>query len=218
MTGYAHAAGHHLLRRTSWSELTRRFAGDRDCLAAFLALEGAEVLAGVKPGNLVNVVDRKRPCGRNIHTLWRTHGRALLSVTGLQALELHDRGGSVLLFLYDERQLRRLLQQKAVRTILQRCGYADPSDLARTLGELQARTAGSVFPHEIGIFLGYPLKDVLAFMGSIRIPFSCQGPWKIYGDPRQSLALACCYRECRSRMACHLATGTDPVRCLREAA
>ena len=204
--------------RPSWSKLARRYADDRDCLAAFLALEGAEVLAGVKPGNLVNVADRRRPCGRNLHTLWRTHGKPLLSVTGLHALELHDRGSSVLLFLYDERRLHELLQQKAVRTILGKCGYSDPSSLAVTLRELQARTGGNTFPHEIGIFLGYPLKDVLAFMGSIRIPYVCQGPWKIYGNPQQSLALASCYRECRYRMGCHLAEGIDPLQCLREAA
>jgi hypothetical protein len=218
MTEYNLATENPLQHRPSWSGITRRFADDRDCLAAFLALEGAEVLAGVKPGNLVNVVNRQRPCGRNLHTLWRAHGQPLLSVTGLHALELHDRGSSVLLFLYDERQLNRLLQQKAVQTILKKCGYSDPSNLAGTLGELQARTGGNLFPHEIGIFLGYPLKDVLAFMGSIRIPYSCQGPWKIYGNPRQSLALARCYRECRYRMACHLAEGIDPIQCLQEAA
>ena len=218
MIEHAVEAGSPLPHRPSWREITRRFADDRVCLAAFLALEGAEVLAGVKPGNLVNVGNRQRPCGRNLHTLWRTHGQPLLSVTGLHALELHDRGSSVLLFLYDESRLKCLLQQKAVRTILQKCGYSDPSNLAGTLGELKARAGGNVFPHEIGIFLGYPLKDVLAFMGSIRIPYSCQGPWKIYGNPLQSLALARCYRECRYRMACHLAEGIDPVQCLRKAA
>ena len=218
MTEHATTTDNTAQHRPSWIGITRRFADDRDCLAAFLALEGAEVLAGVKPGNLVNIVDRQRPCGRNLHTLWRAHSQPLLSVSGLHALELTGRGSSVLVFLYDERQLNRLLRRKAVRKILEKCGYVDPSDLAGTLGELQARTGGDAFPHEIGIFLGYPLKDVLAFMGSIRIPYSCQGPWRIYGNPRQSLALARCYRECRCRMACQLTEGTDPVQCLRKAA
>ena len=39
----------------TWHQLAPRFAGERECMAAFLALETAEVLEGVKPANL----DRK---------------------------------------------------------------------------------------------------------------------------------------------------------------
>jgi hypothetical protein len=38
-----------------WTELAAGFPEDRDCLAAFIALEAAEVLDGVKPSNLINV-------------------------------------------------------------------------------------------------------------------------------------------------------------------
>ena len=88
--------------------------------------------------------------------------------------------------------------------------------VARTKGLL--RVQANDFPHEIGIFLGYPLKDVLAFMGQVRLAFSCQGPWKIYGKPDQSLELADRYRHCRCRMAVRLQECTDPAECLREAA
>lgn len=50
--------------RPMWQELSRRFPHDRDCLASYLALETAEVLEGVKPANLVNVVNKRRSCGR----------------------------------------------------------------------------------------------------------------------------------------------------------
>jgi hypothetical protein len=54
---------------------------------------------------------------------------------------------------------------------------------------------------------GYPAKDVAAFMGLVKLPFACQGPWKIYGDPLQSLGLAEQYRCCRQRMCAVLASG-----------
>jgi hypothetical protein len=102
--------------------------------------------------------------------------------------------------------------------MLARRGYREPANLAATLAQLQGRVRAASFPHEIGIFLGYPLKDVLAFMGEIDLPFACQGPWKIYGNPRQSLELAACYRQCRCRMALRLTACGDPAECLREAA
>jgi hypothetical protein len=202
----------------SWRTLAPLFPDERDCLASFLALEGAETISGVKPGNLVNVANRLRPCGRNPYELWRGHGAALLAGTELEALELDDRGGSLLLYLYRRDLLQRILDRKPVAAILDKCSYQEPANLSLTLAQLQARVKGKSFPHEIGIFLGYPLKDVLAFMGQIALPFACQGPWKIYGRPEQSLELADRFRQCRCRMANLLRSNIDPVACLRQAA
>jgi hypothetical protein len=38
------------------------------------------------------------------------------------------------------------------------------------------------FPHEIGLFLGYPLKDVLGFMGLVTLPYVKTQGWRVYGD------------------------------------
>jgi hypothetical protein len=201
-----------------WRALAARFPEERDCLASFLALESAEIIAGIKPGNLVNVANRRRPCGRNPYLLWRAHGAELLVGTGLEGQVLRDRGDSLLLYLYRPDLMQELLLRPPVATILRQCHYPEPADMAATLGQLKERIKGGSFPHEIGIFLGYPLKDVLAFMGRIPLPFACQGPWKIYGKPEKSLELADRYRHCRCRMAMRLRECADPVACLREAA
>lgn len=39
------------------------------------------------------------------------------------------------------------------------------------------------FPHEIGVFLGYPLGDVVGFIENRGKNFTCCGCWKSYGDP-----------------------------------
>jgi hypothetical protein len=202
----------------SWHSLTERFPDNRACLASFLALESAEIIAGVKPGNLVNIVNRVRHCGRNPYELWHIHGEALLAGTELRAFVLLDRGSSLLLYLYRRDLLQNVLDHRPVSAILGDCGYRDPARLIPTLDELRARVATGPFPHEIGIFLGYPLKDVLAFMGQIDLPFTCQGPWKIYGKPEHSLELAECYRKCRCRMGRRLRRCADPEACLRLAA
>ena len=197
-----------------WSNISTHFSETLDCFTAYLAMEAAEVVEGAKPGNLVNLVNRQRPCGLNPYQLWKQFGPDLLADTGLRAFELADRNDSLLLYLYRPDLLESLLKRRGVAIILQRQGYLNQEDLAAILGQLQLHIASGPFPHEIGIFLGYPLKDVLAFMGTIQLPFACQGPWKIYGDPAPSLELACRYRDCRWRMARRLRTTSTPASCL----
>lgn len=204
--------------RPAWQDFSGRFPDDRDCLASFLALEVAEVLQGAKPANLVSVANKRRSCGRNLYLLWKEHGAALLAGSGLEVRALADRGSSLLLLLYRPEALDALLAQKSVSVILGKVGYSEPSDTERTLFELEQRVAGEGFPHEIGVFLGYPLKDVVGFMGWARLSFTCQGPWKIFGDPSQSLKLAQTHRECRCRMSLQLASGCNPHDCLKGAA
>lgn len=198
----------------TWNHLANRFPDERGCLVSFLALEGAEVLGGVKPGNLVNIANRTRPCGQNPYALWQKHRQTVLEGSPLESFDLLDRGDSLLLYLYRRDLLQVVLDRPAVVKILGDCGYQNSRSLATTLEQLRSRVTTDSFPHEIGIFLGYPLKDVLAFMGRIDLPYACQGPWKIYGRPEQSLELADRFRECRCRMASRLWSCADPTDCL----
>ncbi|WP_306537299.1 DUF3793 family protein [Geobacter sp.] len=198
----------------AWQDVAGRFDDPRECLASFLALETAEVLAGEKTANLLGIANRRRPCGRNLYILWKEWCAEVLAESGLAVRELADRGDSILLLIYRSEALGELVRRPSASAILGRAGYRDVSDLDRVLGELAARTTGEAFPHEIGVFLGYPLKDVAAFMGLVRIPFACQGPWKIFGDPRESLRLAEIFRCCRAWMAERLVGCASALECL----
>lgn len=198
-----------------WHDLAGHFACARECFAAYLALKGAEVVEGEKPGNLLNLVNCRRACGLNPYRLWLEHGASLLAGTGLRDMAMIDRGESLLLYLYREDLLARLLEKKGVSIILRKQGYDPTNSPQKILRQLGQRIQRHDFPHEIGIFLGYPLKDVLAFMGHIRLAFSCQGLWKMYGNPCASLELADRFRECRSRKADRLCSTVNPASCLR---
>jgi hypothetical protein len=202
-------------RRPIWHDLAERFADEQECLAAFLALEAAEVLDGEKPANLINLANRRRACGRNLYRMWQRHGATLLRQGGLAVRELADRGDSLLLLLYRPQTIAALLARPNVAGFLRKAGYTNPADPQTSLTELQARIPAAGFPHEIGVFLGYPLKDVAGFMGWAPLPFTCQGPWKIYGDPTGSLGLAEDFRQSRCRMARRLARCATPIDCLQ---
>ncbi len=201
--------------RTSWLDLTGNFPDERDCLASFLALEAAEVLAGVKPANLVQLRNRRQPCGRNLYNLWQLHSDSLLADSPLQGLAMRQKENGNLMLFYVPELLRSHLQRPETGAFLSRLGYPAPGNLQATLTELLYRFQTEAdMPHEIGIFLGYPLKDVAGFMGCSNKPCTACRQWRIYGDPAPSLALGDCYSACRRDMASRLIEASDPVALL----
>jgi len=93
------------------------------------------------------------------------------------------------------------LRRRDVSALLARAGYLLPFTPEHIIEQLRVRIAAGPFPHEIGVLLGYPTWDVAAFMGWLKLPFACQGPWKMFGNPARSKTLALTFLDCRRRMA-----------------
>lgn len=201
-------------RKPLWMDFAAGFSDDCECLAAFIAFEAAGVLDGIKPSTLLNFVDRRRRYGRNFYELWRKHGLSLMRESSLEVKVMAERHGSLLLLIYDRGALGRLLSNRSALAMLRTAGYREPFQVDDLLSAFASRFESGGVPHEIGILLGYPLKDVAGFMGIGRQRFTCQGPWRIYGNPRESLMLAESYLQCRCRMARRLMAGCGPCQCL----
>ena len=52
------------------------------------------------------------------------------------------------------------------------------------------------FPHEIGLFLGYPPEDVKGFIENHAKNYKFTGYWKVYGDEAEAKKLFDRYRKC----------------------
>lgn len=55
---------------------------------------------------------------------------------------------------------------------------------------------GRGIPDEVGLFLGYPLRDVKGFMAKVTESLQ-RGLWQIHGPPQRSLCLNDAYRLAR---------------------
>ena len=86
-----------------------------------------------------------------------------------------------------------------MRAFLMAFGY-DCDDMARCIVTLSrrihARKSSDEFPHEIGIFLGYPLEDVEGFINHKEEGCKTVGTWKVYGDVEQAEASFRRFRRC----------------------
>ena len=56
--------------------------------------------------------------------------------------------------------------------------------------------SGESFPHEIGLFLGYPPEDVRGFIEKGASGCKCSGCWKVYGNTQQAMTTFGRYRKC----------------------
>ena len=101
--------------------------------------------------------------------------------------------------------LRRDLSQPEVASFLAQEGY-DTSSLAACIELLHKRICGTdlqstlsgscAFPHEIGLFLGYPFEDVMGFIENKGENYLCSGCWKVYSCEQDAKECFCKYKEC----------------------
>ena len=167
----------------------------RKNLLRFLLLKTAVVRRGVKPGELLRV----RRCFME-ETLSGEpvclHRRDILEILELDYIELLVERDSSLVLFYHAEAMEQTLRDPANRAILTRCGYSADADVRALLSELQQRfQSGSDLPHEVGVFLGYPAKDVAGFIANLpRTPVE-HGRWAVYGDAGESVARMALYRR-----------------------
>lgn len=200
-----------------WTNLTEKFFDEKQCLASFVAWQAAEVIAGVKPANLINILDRKLACGRNISSLWDKHRTSILAEESLWGIELRRGSDRQLVLIYNPPELEKILQRKPVKSVLARLGY-EYDTVDEALAHLLERMQGTDFPHEIGFFLGYPVKDVYGFMGVCDLPVAGHGPWKMYGKLKSSLTVMNQHKAARKTVIDALYAGHDPMALINQAA
>ena len=148
-------------------------------------------LAGLKTGNLFSCPFRTEAELRaDIADLNRR-----LAPKGVRVciLRLQKRA---LLYFYRPSSLRRDFGTAEVAALLKEYGYA-ADDAEACIRQLRARIAGaSGFPHEIGLFLGYPAEDVRGFIENRSDGCKCVGTWKVYGDEVAARKRFALYEKC----------------------
>lgn len=161
-------------------------------VSLMLAIHCAPVLSGLKAANLMSVT------GREFSQIGY-----LLEKTDISCRFFQTGTEKGILYLYREKPLFRYLDLEEIRTFLKKYGYA-ADDLEKLLGCLSDRirlySDGKVaFPHEIGIFLEYPLPDVEGFVEHKGKNFAYSGYWKVYHDVQGALQKFRQYDEERER-------------------
>lgn len=120
-----------------------------------------------------------------------------LAQKGISVAVLKQGESRALVYVYRKNALKKDLRQKAVKLFLKRYGYAEFSaEGAIEILKKRIKSCGK-FPHEIGLFLGYPYEDVIGFIENEGKNSKAVGCWKVYGDEKKAEKLFVQFEKCR---------------------
>ena len=158
----------------------------------------APVLASLKPAGLFRY--ETRDCADLARRVKNWNEQLQPKGLRVRVLKGCARTHQYLVYVHRESMLRAVLTDETVQGFLRQEGYhlpAERADCTAWLTQLSRRLCCSAeFPHEIGVFLGYPLSDVVGFIENSGRNFTCCGCWKAYGDPQAAQRHFAQLRKC----------------------
>ena len=160
-------------------------------------------LAGIKPANLFSC---KYPSQHALMQYIRRINRTLVP-KGIRVMVMRAEEGRALIYVFRYTALEKVLKNAQAVRILKHFGYREnrvEPCLCRLLSRCQERED---FPHEIGLFLGYPPEDVIGFIQNKARNQKCTGFWKVYGDPVAAQKTFDKYRRCTHANCTHFEQG-----------
>jgi len=151
---------------------------DKNMLETELIVQCAPTLAGLKTANLFSC----KFTSRELLEKELDEMNRLLGEKGVFIELLRVKEKLALIYVYRRSYLTRDLANTEIRGLLSGFGYSS-FDTDCCIEHLKMRLAqADGFPHEIGVFLGYPLQDVIGFINHKGQDCKCCGMWKVYGN------------------------------------
>lgn len=83
------------------------------------------------------------------------------------------------------------------------------SSIEALLQQLQNRFKNEC-PHEIGVFLGYPIEDVLVFYFAAETPCLFTGYWKVYTNVNTAKRIFKAYDQAKEQIVEAIEQGVNP--------
>lgn len=149
-------------------------------LTVMLAIHCSPVLRGIKAANSITV---------NINE--SSNISRLLAETGISYRFFRTMENKGMLYVYRKKVIMNYLTSEEVRNFLKGYGYQNDclsGMLDRLSDRLRLYGEGRIsFPHEIGVFLEYPLDDVKGFLANNGKHSYCSGYWKVYHNVQEAL-------------------------------
>ena len=116
---------------------------------------------------------------------------------GVETIILKEDENRVLVYVCRKDKLAEDLNRPGVKHFLRKYGY-ETNEVEYSIERLKYRIKESdEFPHEIGLFLGYPLGDVIGFIDNGGKNSKCTGCWKVYCNQCQAVKIFAQFNKCK---------------------
>jgi hypothetical protein len=181
---------------------------EKTFIESMITCFAAPVLRGIKCGALINLCRG----GEDLRSAWRAAKVHLSQKLRLEFAEIKTSRKSVILLIYRRELLASRLSERDSSAFLERLGYDCSHNFPLgCVEDLVTRFEWGV-PHEVGIFLGYPLDDVVGFIKNGGRREKISGYWKVYGDEEYALEKFGEYKNAETNAAMEMLEGALAVR------
>ena len=149
-------------------------------------------LAGLKTGNLFSCsYYSKEQVIKEIAKI-----NQIFVPKGVRVIPLKFSANRALIYVFRPSKLAGDLSDDYSCYLLKNQGYSS-TDVSGCVRQLIRRMSTSdEFPHEIGLFLGYPPEDVNGFILHKGNCCKCSGCWKVYGNEEKALKQFAKFKKC----------------------
>ena len=154
----------------------------KEYIETFLVFNLSLVIAGIKPA--VTITIKKN--NQKLYSSWNDFGIDFINSTNLKFIELRESNESIIIMIYDEFILEKELNKKSHNQFLLNMGYPQNGCINDYINTLKSRYEKYHCPHELGLFLGIPFKDVKDFMECTTKKCLLCGYWKVYNDSKKA--------------------------------
>lgn len=151
-------------------------------------------MAGLKTGNLFTCpYANKCELNCNIRKL-----NMLAVPKGVRIVPLKFSKNRALIYMYRPEKLKADLSDSEAESILKDMDYPTKNAEECIVKLVHRLENEESFPHEIGLFLGYPPEDVSGFIKKGARGAKCVGAWCVFGDEEKAKKKFALYKKCTS--------------------
>lgn len=162
-------------------------------------------LAGLKTGSMFSAKYRSE--AKVKEELRRLN--AFLKPKDVIIMPLRFTNNRVLLYVCRMQALARDLSEPSVGEMLKKLGYPVGSAEKCLLHLMRRMRTCRSFPHEVGLFLGYPPEDVRGFIKNGAKRYKSIGLWKVYGDTERAQKSFAEYQKCAEETYARFKSGVS---------
>lgn len=171
----------------------RKYNGFRQ-LWSYLIFYIAPTIKKKKPSNIVVIRDD------NLLRLWEKYQIRIKESFGVEYIVIKDEDNKKLIMFYNLQLLEQVIFQQENMELLNDYGYNGDMSISECLLLLKTKFQTECCPHEIGIFLGYPINDVKTYINCPYKTCLMTGYWKVYHNVEQATATFNEYDSARNNM------------------
>ncbi|MCY6353740.1 DUF3793 family protein [Clostridium sp. ZS2-4] len=179
---------------------------DKNYLLSFIAYNTAPAIAKQKASYLIIFHEKGK---RNLYNLWEKYKKDVKKEISMSVYELKRFYNSTAVLFYNEEDISKILSEYRYVKFLKELGYSTQMSVEESLLMLKKRYK-TVCPHEIGVFLGYPMEDVIEFIKNPDKQCLMFGYWKVYHNNDYAKKIFQEYDQCKEKVASLVLQGVEP--------